>query len=127
MSTILWLGVSICGLALSAVPMCAQTLVERGKYLVEKVGHCGDCHTPQGADGKPDATRLLKGVQGHYVNTPDITGSGTLWATWKEDGVRNFLERGVAPSGSTAKHPMPAYKLRPDDAESIVQYLKTLK
>jgi mono/diheme cytochrome c family protein len=111
---------------LPALPVSAQTLAERGKFLVEKVGHCGDCHTPTTAAGKPDVNRFLKGVNGRQA-TPDITSSGELWANWKEEGFLNFLERGMAPSGSTARHPMPAYKLRPDDAESIIQYLKTVK
>jgi mono/diheme cytochrome c family protein len=121
------MGVWIGGLALPAVPMHAQTLAERGKYLVEKVGHCGDCHTPSTGNGKPDATKLLKGAKTAYTNTPDITSSGPLWVSWKEEGFVRFLETGAAPSGQTARHPMPPYKLRPDDAAAIVQYLKTVK
>ena len=126
MSTTRWMGV-VCGLVLSVFDAHAQALVDRGKSLVEKVGHCGDCHTPGAENGKPDPTRLLKGVKSARLSTPDLTSSGDIWANWKEDGLRNFLERGMAPSGNRARHPMPAYKLRPDDAESIVQYLKTLK
>ena len=38
----------------------AQTPVERGKYLVESIAGCGNCHTPQGPNG-PDMSRALSG------------------------------------------------------------------
>jgi mono/diheme cytochrome c family protein len=114
------------GLLIPIIPVCAQTPVERGKYLVEHVAHCGDCHTPTTPQGKPDMTKWLKGVNGR-ISTPDITASGALWTNWKEEGFLSFLEKGRAPSGQPAHHPMPPFKLRPDDAGAIVQYLKTLK
>ncbi|PWU03796.1 MAG: hypothetical protein C5B51_18225 [Terriglobia bacterium] len=127
MTRVLWLGLWIAGLSLLAVPAPAQTLVERGKYLVERVAHCGDCHTPPDSKGKPDTTRLLKGVKTQYMTTPDITSAGPLWLSWKDEGILRFLETHNTPSGGTSKHPMPPYKLRPDDAGAIVAYLKTLK
>ena len=30
----------------------AQPSVERGKYLVEVIGACGNCHTPKGPAGE---------------------------------------------------------------------------
>src|SRR5215216_4030507 len=47
----------------SAVPVTAQTAVERGKYLVT-VGGCNDCHSPKkyGPQGPEiDTARLLSG------------------------------------------------------------------
>jgi hypothetical protein len=38
-----------------------------------------------------------------------------------------FLVHGVNPEGKAARPPMPAYKLRPDDAEAMVAYLKSLR
>lgn len=121
------MGVWICVLVLRATSMDAQTLVERGKYLVEEVAKCGDCHTPKGLDGKPDFSKLLKGVPSPNSATPDITASGRLWASWKAEGFYNFLRTGMEPSGRQAAHPMPPYKLRADDAGALVEYLKTLK
>jgi len=37
----------------------ALALVARGRYLVESVGACADCHTPRRADGSFDLTRSL--------------------------------------------------------------------
>jgi len=120
------LGVGMGGLLLLAAPVSAQALVERGKYLVDHVAHCGDCHTPATPQGRPDPAKLLKGVNSR-ISSPDITAAGPLWANWKEQGFQTFLETGRPPSGKAAQHPMPGYKLRRDDAGAIVQYLKTLQ
>jgi hypothetical protein len=72
-----------------------------------------------------DLAKALKGAPDAAV--PEITSSGQLWATWNEEGFYRFLVTGTAPSGQTARHPMPFYKLRPDDAEAVVVYLKMLK
>ena len=109
----------------------------RGKYLVEEVGKCQDCHTPRTETGELDTSKWLKGaaldfapiheVKGWHKTSPDLTSSGRLFARWGEAGLVKFLETGAGPSGHPADPPMPAYKLRHDDAESIVAYLKTLK
>jgi hypothetical protein len=81
-----------------------------------------DCHTPATPQGELEVTKWLKGVNGRIS-----TASGALWANWKEKGFLSFLENGQAPSGQPVRHPMPPFKLRPDDAGAIEQYLKTLK
>jgi len=127
MRNILLVGFCVCWLVLPADHARGQELAKRGKTLVDEVARCGDCHTPKDSNGKPDAAKALKGAPGADPATPDITSSGRIWATWKQDGVYHFLTTGTAPSGQTARHPMPFYKLRPDDAEAVVAYLKTLK
>ncbi|MBN8899014.1 MAG: hypothetical protein J0H35_12655, partial [Rhodospirillales bacterium] len=36
--------------------------VARGKYLVDQVGMCGDCHTPRDATGQPIMDKRLTGA-----------------------------------------------------------------
>src|SRR5271157_5447433 len=48
-------------LTLSAAILNAETPLERGKYLVEYAGICGDCHTPL-LNGNPDVSKQLKGA-----------------------------------------------------------------
>jgi hypothetical protein len=66
-------------------------------------------------------------VKGWHKTSPDLTSPGRLFARWGEAGLEKFLETGTGPSGHAADPPMPAYKLRPDDAKAIVAYLKSLK
>ena len=110
--------------------------VERGKYLVEEVAKCGDCHTPM-VEGQPDKGKWLKGaelpfqpvqpIKDWHKTAPDLTPSGRLWQRWGEQGIRKFLETGLGPRGNRADPPMPAYHLKPEDAGDIVEYLKSLK
>src|ERR1700758_3663606 len=39
----------------------AETLVERGAYLVTTIAACGNCHTPRDASGKPMTNMTLAG------------------------------------------------------------------
>jgi Cytochrome c len=108
-----------------------------GKYLANEVAKCQDCHTPRTESGEFDTTKWLKGAtldiapthetKGWHKTSPDITSSGRLFARWGDEGLVKFLETGVGPSGHAADAPMPAYKLRSDDAAAIVVYLKSLK
>ena len=38
-------------LVLFAAPVRAETQLERGRYLVETLAGCGNCHTPRGPNG----------------------------------------------------------------------------
>ncbi len=123
--------------AMLAVGAYGADQVERGKYLVEEVGKCQDCHTPRQADGRLDKSQWLKGtvldfqpinpVPGWHKTSPDLTPAGRLWERWGEKGLVGFLTTGKGPSGHAADPPMPTYTLKAEDAEAVVAYLKSLK
>jgi mono/diheme cytochrome c family protein len=124
--------------AVAVIPVgWATEQTERGKYLVEEVGKCQECHTPRGADGKLDREKWLKGavldfqpiqpVKDWHKTSADLTPGSRLWQKWGERGITAFLKTGLGPSGHSADPPMPTYKLKAEDAEAIVQYLKSLK
>jgi mono/diheme cytochrome c family protein len=122
-----------------ALPMAsrASDQTERGKYLVEEVAKCQACHTQRGPDGQLDREKWLKGavldfqpmqpVKEWHKTSPDLTAGSRLWKRWGEKGITEFLKTGLGPSGHAADPPMPTYKLKPEDAEAIVQYLQSLK
>lgn len=130
----LWAVISALG-ALSAYS--ADPSVERGKYLTEEVAKCQDCHTQRLETGELDKTKWLKGavldfaplqpVPGWHKTSPNLTPDGNLWKKWGEKGLIEYLKTGLTPKGTPADPPMPAYKLKPEDAEAIVAYLKTLQ
>ncbi len=111
--------------------------VARGKYLVEEVGKCQECHTPRLDNGEFDKTKWMKGavlnfapikpVQGWHKTSPDLTPEGRLWERWTPDGIKKYMQTGLNPKGKPADAPMPTYKLTPEDADAVVEYLKTLK
>tara|TARA_R110000868_G_scaffold408790_1_gene692454 strand:- start:8880 stop:9761 length:882 start_codon:yes stop_codon:yes gene_type:complete len=70
--------------------------LKRGRYLVEALGHCAECHTPRNAIGGLDTMRWLGGApnpsgQGEI---PNIT-SGALG--WSEEEVAEYLTSGFTP------------------------------
>jgi mono/diheme cytochrome c family protein len=111
--------------------------IERGRYLVDEVAKCGDCHTPKDEKGQFDKTKWLKGavldfaplqpVPGWHKTSPDLTPTGSLWRKWGEGALVKYMMTGLGPRGNPADPPMPAYKLTKEDAEAIVDYLKSLK
>jgi mono/diheme cytochrome c family protein len=123
----------------ASIPFASQASeqTEHGKYLVEEVAKCQGCHTPRGADGQLDREKWLKGAvldfqpmqpaKDWHKTSPDLTPGGRLWQRWGEKGITEFLKTGLGPKGHAADPPMPAYKLKPEDAEAVVEYLKTLK
>jgi mono/diheme cytochrome c family protein len=124
----------------AALAMTAQAetdKIARGKYLVEEVARCQDCHTPKLPNGEFDKEKWMKGavlniqpikpVANWYKAAPDITPSGRMWGRWKDEGILNYLKNGVGPQGKPAAPPMPTYRLSAEDIEAVFAYLKSLK
>lgn len=111
--------------------------LEYGRYLAEEVAKCVECHTPMSESGEMDRSRLMKGrvlnvqpiqpIKDWHKTSPDLTPSGRLWLKWGEGAILKYLQTGLTPAGKQAGPPMPAYKLKPADAEAILEYLKSLK
>jgi mono/diheme cytochrome c family protein len=112
-----------------------SSAVEQGSYIVNNVAMCGDCHTPKLPNGQPDEARRLKGAEIDFAplrpvpnwakKAPDLTSGGQLW--WSQQQLATFLETGRNPKGNFARPPMPPYRMRPQDAQAVVEYLKTLR
>jgi mono/diheme cytochrome c family protein len=122
--------------AAAARPGAQDANVQRGKYLVEEVARCQECHTPKLAAGDFDRSKWLKGgplsvtpmatIAGWHASAPDITSTSALWQRWGDDGMAKFLETASNPRGGKAGPPMPAYHIAHEDAVAIVAYLKSL-
>ena len=109
---------------------------ERGKYLVEEVGRCQECHTPKTDTGEFDKSRWMKGatlvgvpsapIADWHQKSPDLTSTSALWTRWGQDGFSKFLQTAKNPRGGKAGPPMPAYILKAEDADAMAAYLKSL-
>jgi hypothetical protein len=105
--------------------------IEHGKYLVENIGMCGDCHTPHNEKGEPIKEQWLKGTELPFKSTVPMP-----WADksvniaglpgWEHDAAVKFFMTGIAYNGLPARPPMPQYRYSQEDAEAIVAYLKSL-
>jgi mono/diheme cytochrome c family protein len=107
--------------------------ISRGKYLVERVAMCVQCHTPRNQTGELLETRYLQGgsvpvsappnfrIDWAY-KAPAIAG---LPGYTNQDGIKLLME-GITPDGRVPKAPMPKFRLTRSDAEAVVIYLKSL-
>ena len=70
---------------------------QRGRYLVETLGHCGECHSPRGALGQIDRARPLAGnsEMGRFA-APDITPIGLVARGWETASLREYLATGTS-------------------------------
>jgi len=111
----------------------ASPQIERGKYLVERVAVCAECHTPRDEQGHLDRDHWLQGNILDYkpasprpftTIAPPIAGLPS-YAT-DELAVR-FFETGLTANGKYAQPPMPQFRLNHDDALAVVAYLRSLR
>ena len=130
-----WIGLLCLGLvAGTALPAAAQSPVERGRYLVEVVGACGNCHTPKGPQGDVPGLHLAGGFQqeesfGTWI-TPNITPDPeTGIGRWTDDEVIRAIREGRGRDGKTLGPPMPYdlyRRLADSDVKAMVAYLRTV-
>lgn len=108
-----------------------QSDVERGRYLVEEVAMCGECHTPRSPNGDIDRSRWLDGAaiwilpvqpnSNWAMRAPALAGM-----PYSEQQAEDVLERGIGPNGQTIQPPMHIYHMHHADAVAIIAYLRSL-
>jgi mono/diheme cytochrome c family protein len=69
---------------------------QRGRYLANVLGHCGECHTPRGMVGQMELSKPLTGFALGRVAAPDITPAGLASRGWTAESLRTYLGRGIA-------------------------------
>lgn len=74
-----------------------QSMTERGSYLVNHLGHCGECHTPRNALYGPDSERYLAGALVDGWLAPNLTSDAMSGiGAWTEDALVEYLQTGYA-------------------------------
>jgi mono/diheme cytochrome c family protein len=107
--------------------------VARGKYIVEEVAKCINCHTPRDANGDIDRTQLLMGAPVFFqpaqrvADWPQICPriGGTPPGTDEE--MVTLLTTGIWNTGKPLRDPMPKFHMTREDAQAVVAYLKSMK
>ncbi|WLR94196.1 c-type cytochrome [Shinella zoogloeoides] len=84
-----------------------ETQMERGRYLVENVGGCGDCHTPRTTTYGLDLARAYEGEKGLTgAVAPDITKARMSGLASHEVFTKGLIEEGKKLSGSPLSDPV---------------------
>lgn len=106
--------------------------VEHGKYLVEEVAKCPECHTPRNANGDLEKGAWLQGAAiwirptRHIANWADQAPALAGLPSFTEVEMERVLEKGIGPEGEVLRPPMHIYHMTPTDAKAIIAYLKSL-
>jgi len=106
-------------------------VLDRGAYLVNALGHCGECHTPRNFLGGPKRDRFLAGGKGpDGKRIPNLTP--TRLKKWDDRELRDFLQTGLTPDGDTANETMDEVirnttsRLTAEDLAALMAYLRSL-
>ena len=105
--------------------------VNRGAYLVQALGHCGECHTPRNFLGAPKKDRSLAGAKlGENTSAPNLTP--TRLKRYDDGELKDILKSGLFPDGDVLGDTMSEVvrnttsKLTPPDLDALVAYLRSL-
>jgi mono/diheme cytochrome c family protein len=103
----------------------------RGAYLVQALGHCGECHTPRNFLGGPKTSRFLAGGKGpDGKEVANLTPTGLKKQSDRE--IADFLTTGMTAEGDVPAEAMgevitnTTSKLAPEDLNALIAYLRTL-
>lgn len=123
----------------SAQPATAN--IERGRYLVESILGCGNCHTPKAPDGTPMADRNLSGG-GLTFSVPPFSGPATNITPDRETGIGTWTDAEIKRAIVAGKRPghgrlantelavvmaVQFFKaLTPTDLDAVVAYLRSV-
>lgn len=105
--------------------------LERGRYLVEALGHCAECHTPRNALGGLQTDNWMRGAE-------NPSGEGRIPSIhpddlgWSVGDIAYYLETGFTPDFDSVGGEMVDVvenmaKLPEQDREAIAAYLVALE
>jgi mono/diheme cytochrome c family protein len=105
----------------------------RGAYLAEAMGHCGECHTPRNLAFALDnrhkyAGAIQAGWRAYNITADQSSGIGP----WSDADLAHYLSTGHADGRGTAAGPMgeaideSMSHLAPSDITALVTYLRTV-
>ncbi|HEX6320085.1 MAG TPA: cytochrome c [Burkholderiales bacterium] len=104
--------------------------VNRGAYLANALGHCGECHTPRNFLGGPKKDRHLAGAKVGEATATNLTP--TRLKKVSDDYLREVLQTGLTPDGDILSEAMSEVvrnttsQLTRQDLDALIAYLRSL-
>lgn len=103
--------------------------IARGKYLVNVLGHCAECHSPRtGITFAIDRSRDLGGnvIEGAYA--PPLTPEAMSQRGWTKEHLVQFFRTGLSPQGSMTFRMFPVLehstsRMPEEDVRAMTAYL----
>jgi mono/diheme cytochrome c family protein len=105
---------------------------EHGRYLVERVAMCGQCHSTRDPQGNIAPGTEFKG--GPMPVRPPWPGDWALAVPriaglpgyTDELAIRLLTQGAIKRDGTQARAPMPRFRMTPQDAADVIAYLGSL-
>lgn len=119
------------GSCLAAASNASQ--IARGRYLVQQVALCGDCHSPHNAQGEVLPGKDMEGSRLNFEPIHPFPAWSPMASpiaglpTMTTRQVMRLLTMGIDKNGKPPRPPMPNYRMSNSDAAAIIAYLKSLK
>lgn len=115
---------------LAADPMKDKTW-NRGRYLVEGLGHCGGCHSPRNVAGAEKRSHALEGGEAEGWHAYALGRASQAPIPWTEEALTQYLAEGYSREHGVARGPMaPVVEnlatVPRRDVAAMARYLATL-
>lgn len=103
----------------------------RGRYLVEGLGHCSSCHSPRNLAGDEIRRRAFSGGSAEGWQAVALGRYSTSGIPWTEADLTQYLTRGFAPGHGVALGPMKPVTenladAAPADVAAMAHYIASL-
>lgn len=127
-------ALAFAGLATPAAAQPAPEAVARGRALVEGIAGCGNCHTPNGPQGKVADKNLAGGFMEENPAFRAVAANITLdretgIGAWTDAEIARAIREGIRRDGRVMGPPMPFElyrKLSDADTAAIIAYLRSV-
>ncbi len=100
----------------------------RGRYIVDAVAHCGECHTPRNSLMAMETDKYLKGAVIEGLEAPDITKEGLTRMGFDPQSLVRFMKTGLSAQGAAANQMLEVVHfstqyMRDEDLGAMAAYL----
>jgi mono/diheme cytochrome c family protein len=115
----------------AGIPALQPSVAERGRYLVDSLGHCASCHSglnPIGGERRP----AFQGGSIDGWDAPALTALTAGATPWRHEELVDYLRGGLSAAHGAAKGPMRPVTERlagvpREDVEAIASYLMAIQ
>jgi mono/diheme cytochrome c family protein len=107
-------------------------VVNRGDYLVNALGHCGECHTPRNFMGGMKRDRHLAGTEQGPEGKSVSNITPARLKKWGDAEIRDFLQTGMTSDGDVTSETMgevvtnTTSQLAAADMAALIAYLRSI-
>ena len=120
------------GTRLTAARPTVSGNVEHGRYLVEQVAHCVECHS--GRDGRGNIIETQRYMGGLIPFAPPWPNDWAMRAPRNRGlpgyddalALRLLTQGSIGRNGAQLRPPMPRFRLTPDDAADVIAFMRSL-